>query len=490
MTLAEERLSQLDNPSLTEGERVALRCRVAGEFIHTGQYEAAREALGEYWRGAGERPNVEGLDERTAAEVLLQVGALSGWIGAKAGAQEAAKDLISESAALFEKIGETDKAASARSDLALCYWRAGAYDEARVILTESHSRVTDEELKAKITLRLVIVETSSGHYADSFRLLTDSAILFERSKNHALRGRFHNELAIVLRRLGTAENRREYFDRAVIEYTAAIYHYEQSGHERYKATNENNLAFLFYKLGRLKQAHEQLDRAGAVLRRLRDAELLAQVDETRARIFVAEKKYQEAKRVIERAVHTLEQGDHAALLAEALTTQGVVLANLGDGEASISTFRRAIEVAERAGALSNAGLAALTLIEEHGARRTFPQEELYQLYQRADKLLKDTQDVEHIARLRACARIVMRRLAGVRFHDKTFSFFSAVQEFEAKIIEQALDEAGGSVTRAARLLGLTHQTLSTMLSQRHKHLAGKRRPQEKRLRSIIKIKEE
>ena len=50
MTLAEERLRQLDNPSLTEEERTLLRCRVAAEFIHAGQYEAAREALGQLWR--------------------------------------------------------------------------------------------------------------------------------------------------------------------------------------------------------------------------------------------------------------------------------------------------------------------------------------------------------------------------------------------------------------------------------------------------------
>jgi hypothetical protein len=47
MNLADERLKQLDNPSLTESERTLLRCRVAADFIHKGQHEAAREALGE-----------------------------------------------------------------------------------------------------------------------------------------------------------------------------------------------------------------------------------------------------------------------------------------------------------------------------------------------------------------------------------------------------------------------------------------------------------
>jgi len=79
MNLADERLKELDN--LTENERVLLRCRVAADLIHKGQYENAREALGELWRGVGVRPNLEGLGKKAAAEVLLQAGVLSGWLG-------------------------------------------------------------------------------------------------------------------------------------------------------------------------------------------------------------------------------------------------------------------------------------------------------------------------------------------------------------------------------------------------------------------------
>lgn len=164
MNLADERLKELDNPALTENERALLRCQVAADFIHRGQYETAGEALGELWRGIGRRPNVEGLDERATAEVLQQAGALSGWMGASRqvkGAQDAAKDLFSESAALFERLGETAKAAFARSDLALCYWREGAYDEARILLTRAFDELADAdaERRAIVLLRLV---TSGG----------------------------------------------------------------------------------------------------------------------------------------------------------------------------------------------------------------------------------------------------------------------------------------------------------------------------------------
>jgi len=66
------------------------------------------------------------------------------------------------------------------------------------------------------------------------------------------------------------------------------------------------------------------------------------------------------------------------------------------------------------------------------------------------------------------------------------SLFGAVHEFGARLIGKALEEAGGSVTKAARLLGIRHQSLLAMLNARHRKLLGKRKPQEKRKRSIIK----
>lgn len=113
-------------------------------------------------------------------------------------------------------------------------------------------------------------------------------------------------------------------------------------------------------------------------------------------------------------------------------------------------------------------------------------DKVYEAYMRADRLLKDTQEAEDIARLRACARVVMRRLTTVQFDDRNFTLPGAVYGFEAKLIERALEEAGGSLTKAARLLGLTHQTLGSILDKRHKKLSPKRQPARKRLKSIIK----
>jgi CheY-like chemotaxis protein/tetratricopeptide (TPR) repeat protein len=478
MNSVDNKLKRLNNPALTPDERALLRCRAAADFIHAGRHEEAKDALGNLWNGIGNRPELKGLPILTTAEVLLQCGVLSGWLGSVrniSDAQEKAKDLLSEARRIFESQSQKHKVSEVQYEFGMCYWRAGAYDEARVVLAEALKQLgeQDTELKAKILIRRSIVEIWEGRYHDAWDVLEKAEPFFE-SCGDALKGKWHGQRALVLRRLATSERRSDYADRAIIEFTAAIYHYERAKHERYSATNLNNLAMLLYKLGRYKEAHENLARAQRVLARLKDTGILAQVHETRARVLVAEQRYEEAARVIAGAVQTLEKGGEYGLLADALTVQGVALARLGEMEGSLRVLRRAMNVATDAGASSNAGQAALTLIEEHAERLS--DVELYGAYIRADRMLKDTQDAEDIARLRACARIVVRRLRGPKLSDKDFSLPRVVRGYEARFVEQALELEEGSVTRAAKRLGIKHQTMTHLLKARHRQLLRKRTP--------------
>ncbi|HEX8150912.1 MAG TPA: tetratricopeptide repeat protein [Pyrinomonadaceae bacterium] len=503
MTLAESLLRQLDDPTLSHDERAQLRCQIAADFEHRGQYAAAREALGELWRGVGQRPTLEGLTERTSAEALLRAGTLSGWLGSVKqieGAQDAAKDLISESMARFKGLAETTKVAAAQSELGLCYRRAGAYGEARVLYGEALKSLTDStdlELRIKILLRLITVESCSGRYNDALRILTESTELFEQSASDVLKGKFHNELGLVLRKLGTAERRPDYTDRAIIEYTAAAFHFEEAGHTSYRARAENNLGFLLYTVGRYEDAHEHLNNARILFLAVKDKGSVAQVYETRARVLLAQGRTKEAERAIREAIQVLAKGGEQGLYAEALTTQGRVLAKLGNFPESRNTLRKAANVAEAAGAVEDAGRALLTLIEEHGER--ISERELLEAYRRADNLLKQTQDAETIACLRACAsRIVAARLAALppQRRRSTADFWAGfnlpekVHAYEGRYIRRALIDAKGSITHAARLLGWDyHGTLQSMLDEggRHHDLAHLRTPLEKRKKSIIGV---
>lgn len=502
MKSTETLLKQLDDQALTYDERARLRCRVAEDLEHRGQYEAARDALAELWQGIGQRPKLEGLTAITAAELLLRAGSLSGLLGSTQqikGAQEAAKDLISESINSFQSLGEPIRAAAAQSELGYCYRREGAYDDARINYADALKKLTgndDTELRAKILIHCAVVETCSGRHNEALRILTDAAPLFEANTDHAIKGNFHNDLGGVLMILGESEHRPDYIDRAIIEYTAATYYFEQAGHTRHRARTENNLGVLLYNIQHFAKAREHLNHARLLFIDLQDVGSVAQVDETLARVALAEGKPHVAARIIEGAVQTLSKGGEQGVLAEALTTQGIVLARLHDLGTSQSKLRWAADLAEQAGAVEEAGRALLALIEEHAG--WLDEHELVVTYERADDLLKATQDAETIARLRACAHRVIAA-CDAALPDKSkisraniwanFSLAERVRAYEARYIRRALIEAQGSVSRAARLLGLKHHaSLAALLQRRHRSLAHLRTPPEKRKRKSARVR--
>src|ERR687893_125417 len=80
-------------------------CEFAKALEEAGEFEQAAETLRAFWPGLLNRPATAGLTAEAKAELLLRTGTLTGWLGSAkqiSGAQELAKDLISESAAIFE----------------------------------------------------------------------------------------------------------------------------------------------------------------------------------------------------------------------------------------------------------------------------------------------------------------------------------------------------------------------------------------------------
>jgi CheY-like chemotaxis protein len=84
-----------------------------------------------------------------------------------------------------------------------------------------------------------------------------------------------------------------------------------------------------------------------------------------------------------------------------------------------------------------------------------------------------------------------RRIRSLADFWANFDLNERVRSYEARYVRQALIDGEGSVTRAARLLGLQHHgTLAAMLDKggRHKDLAYLRTPPETRRQSIINPK--
>jgi CheY-like chemotaxis protein/tetratricopeptide (TPR) repeat protein len=478
-------------------ERAQLCCGLAKQFEKAGEYESACEALAEFWPKREGAPKLDQLDEQTKAEVLLRVGALAGWLGSADQAensQETAKNLITLSIEIFEGLGRSEKAAEARGDLALCYWREGAFDEARIHLDRALELLKNDngDLMACVLIRAGMVEATAGRLNEALRFYDSAAAVLDASTDHALKGAFHNQLALLYKNLGMAEPKDDYKDRALIEYAAASFHFEQAGHTRFQACVDINLGFLFGIIGRFGESHRYLDRARSAFLESCDHVHLAQVNDTRARTLLAEGRTVEAERFARQAVKTLEKGGEQALLAEALTTHGTALARLGNYSRSKALLERAIEVAETAGDLEGSGRAKLSIIEELGEQTSA--KELASIYESAVDLLEQSQDPSAKKRLVAGARAVIDALTTAEDEDSEakehswegFSFRQEVVKIERALIERALRDTGGSVTKASRLLGFKHhQSLIALINTRHKNLLNTRSAIRKRRHHIF-----
>ncbi len=432
MTLRASLLRDLVNSNLDVGGRAELCCQLAREFENKGEYDEAREMLSGLWPHVAQRPRIKGLEPDIAAEVLLRAGVLTGWIGSE---QEQAKDLICESLTIFESRKYKKKIAEAQTELALCYIRVGEYDNASDLLKLALAGLTiDNELKAKAVLRSCIVKRHASLLNEALIYLTSNEPLFNKINSTLLKGCYHQTLGDVLKDLCESDRTEDYLDRAFIEYTAASYHFEQAEHRRYLANVENNLGFLYLKINCCKEAHEHLNRARRILTTLRDRIVLAQVDETRARVFLKEERNAEAEKAARTSVQTLETRDRPSLLAEALKRHGMALARLGHHSAALNDFRRAIDLSQDS--FNRAADVALTAFQELGDRLA----------------VKDAVTT-----------------SGRPLHEEIFSL-------EHELIKHALENAQGRVTFAARTLGMSYQRLTHKLQTKHKDLLKDRSP--------------
>ena len=283
---------------------------------------------------------------------------------------------------------------------------------------------------------MAIVERTAPNYSKALRILTENASLFEAINNHTLKGSYHVTLGTVLENLWESKN-RDYVDRALIEYAAASYHFEQAGHRGYLASVENNLGFLYFKINRCEQAHEHLDHARRILVSLKDFGTIAQVDETRARVFLKQGRIIESERAARAAVRSLEKSGRHALLAEALITHGRALARLKRYGASLGAFRRSADLSALIGNTDRAAEAALAAFQE------------------LREHLVAWESGNHISGRGWC-------------NDK--------QSREHDVIKLALQNAKGSITHAARDLGVSYQWLSYKLRTTYKDLLKERTP--------------
>lgn len=482
-------LDKLEFSHLTANESAWRRCQAALELKDRGEYDRAREVMRPFWPKFGERPNTEGLSPEMAAELLLTVGILIRWIGSKnqiSDAQDIAKDLISESISQFGTLGDPLRVPAARAELGFCYWWAGALDEARIYLSEALEQLTIAGNKrANALIFLSIVEWSASRYSQSLKLLNDNAALFKKIPNPTLKGAFHNQRAMALRKLITVENKADYFRRIVKEYEQAEHYFTLAHNKVFRADVKNNVGNVLRQMRRFKEAHKYIQEARRLAVLLKDKALVAQFDDTRAQLLTDEGRLDEAEPVARSSVRSLRKSGHQVLLVDSLITHGIVLARLGKKEQARFTFQDAVEVAHEVGALSKAGLAALALMEELDDLQP---EVLATAYEQANEWLADCYSQNLLLRFKAVGVKLARELKRERKPDtdllfnKTLCLPEEKRKREREVIREALAKRGGLITKAAEDLGIRYQSLAYIIEDRYPDLLQQRSPIHRRKR--------
>jgi tetratricopeptide (TPR) repeat protein len=476
---------KLETAQRNANDKALLWCKTALEQKDRSDYAGAQETMRSLWKRIGERPKTTGLDPSATAEVLFCVGILTSWIGSKnqiRDAQEIAKNLLTESITYFESTRDVTKVAVAQSEIAYCYWREGALNEARSWLEEALEKLTFEgAARARALLKLTTVEWTAGRFHEALELLDANESLFRKITNHTIKGGYHTELAIIHRNLANMENSLEYFRRAIDEYREAERQFRLAHNEIFRADVINNVGFLLFKLGHYQEAHKYLKEARHLTVKFKDKSHTAQIDESRAQVLIAQGKLAEAERIARRAVSVLRKSGRFCLIAQGLITQGTALARLGRVGRAHFTFRQAIEAAHQVNALNIAGLAALTLLEEI---QDLSPELLQAAYRQAREWLANSQSPDIKLRLADVAGRVVASIHTELSSDRATEILlsepgglrAQLEKHERVVIKRALDEVDGRVTHAASLLDMRYQSLAYIIERRHPDLLKKRTP--------------
>jgi signal transduction histidine kinase/ActR/RegA family two-component response regulator len=397
----------LRKDALTQTEWVRASCTIAREKLEIGDYEAGCAVLSSWWQFGG-WPLQQGMDQLTAGELLLAAGSLTDSVArAKriTGGQRLAEALLSGAIALFDHIGESTKAVEAQIELGCCYYHQGLFELAVATLRECVTTLTeqDSELRTVALIRLAIVERHAGRIHEALSLL-DQVGVVETAASPCVRGRFKAEMANTLKELGVAQHEDTYFNEALKHYEEASVQFEQIGNLRYAAAVENNRGYLLLTLNRFEEAQTYLERAQELFSELGDSIGCAQVDETLAQLYLRAENYPVAENAIKLAVNTLEGSGEDVLLAEALTTQGLILSRLGQRQEAKPIIERARRVAERCGDREGAGRALLILIEEMCDQ--LPDDERREIGAQANQLLANSQQHATRERLQKCLDMI------------------------------------------------------------------------------------
>jgi len=378
----------------------------------------SQAALRPVWDDPSKDPDLEGFSPLIKAELLRLSGFFLSFCGKSRNIPEyhaRAKDFLSRSVRIFEEEGFADKAAEANVMLALAYWYDGEVQECEAILEMVENEFAGNQLHpVYLQIRVNRIMTlywkrSAESIQQAVSIIQQLTVPMEFCKDLRLMAMFHNQAGLVYELTGQ-------LDKAIYHMAEAIRKARAANNSLFVGFNLNNLAVILLRRRHYDEAYRRACEAEETFERLGGVGWIAQVLDTKAMIKLAMGAPHEALEYTDRSIALLRDSRDSASLCDSLWSRCMCLFRLGQVAEGLAQYLDLQRIAAE-----QIGSSACTKYESAFA-----------------------------------SLIYVRR--GVPFHEE-------VDYFKRMLIKEAMVTANGSVTEAARELGMkNHQALSQILA--------------------------
>ncbi|NNF00817.1 MAG: tetratricopeptide repeat protein [Pyrinomonadaceae bacterium] len=441
------------------------------ELEDQGRTEDALQLLAPYWAGIGSDPSLDGLGEREQALLLFKIGSVCSALGSAhqvEDSQSEARSYLSQADRLFIKLRDSENASAAKNKIGVSYWRSGKLEEAEKFLERAVAGAMKLRNRTVALANLAIVSSTKQDHYRAYQLC---GMAIEELGESELQLRFpsgicHMEYGLACKNIAKTlkgRQREEYFDKAILALDEGLYNFEQVNNLQCVVSTQNNLGYLFYSLGDYERALEYLERAYNLGHELGEKRLIADVSDTLARCFIKTRRYPDAIRFSGEAVSLLRNFEHSLQLSEALRNQAVAFARNGERARALEAFEEARGVANFVNSEIYASHAdCLYLIEYFDEINPAERQKAVMV---VSSSLIGSQDDEVIETL----RVLYLKLQTASRREE-FSLDDALLDYERLLISEAVYEAEGNQTKAAKLLGISRQRLKSRIDAKHPDL--------------------
>jgi tetratricopeptide (TPR) repeat protein len=379
--------------------------------------ERALAILTPIWNNIEQPPDIAGLDGELACEILIVCGSVisaHGTINQKKHYKELAVNMLTNARELAIGIENRELIAESEKQIAVAYWRHGEFENAIAYSNTVLSKYSEsEQLTDRICLltqaNLLMLYVSVDRYDAAFEIFKKIKPFVDESEDFWLKTVFYNQASGIFVSAGKFELAVPLLEKT-IEYATC------TKNNCYLGNALNNLANAYVQLSETDKAIYLIDEAIELFRSLQQEYPYALALETKAQLGIKQEKLDQALVDIDESIAILRKGENYAELCESMWTRTVILVKSGEKKSALRQFSALMQVIE-----NNLHLA-----------------------------LQDS---------------YIDKFNNLLFIDSGRNFYEKTENYRLHLLEEALRETQGMVTKAAEYLGISHQNTSVLLKK-------------------------